>query len=145
MFEILRNKIKDKLATISEIQEVQDYPTLEFGGFPVAVIKSTRNESSFETTKENLRVYVFTVYIMQDIASQGMKKARGIVEATVDSILDAFDKDQNLEAVGLQTALPADKTVMKSQPLMTDIGTTDDEKFAVAKLDIKVSISINIT
>ena len=90
-------------------------------------------------------MYVFTVYIMQDIASQGMKKARGIVEATVDSILDAFDKDQNLEAVGLQTALPADKTVMKSQPLMTDIGTTDDEKFAVAKLDIKVSISINIT
>jgi hypothetical protein len=144
MFEVVRNKIQEKLDAINEIQEVQEFPSEEFGGFPVAIVKSTRNDSEFETTVENERTYIFTVYLMQDIESQGMRKARRIIEGLVDIVIDAFDKDQILEDVGLQTALPDNKTVIIVFPVMTNLGTTEDQKYVVAELDIKVKISFNI-
>ena len=145
MFEVIREKIKAKLQANSKIQEVQDFPSQEFGGFPVAIVKSTRNEGAFETTKENERIYVFTVYLMQDIKSQGMHKARRIIEGVVDSVMDDFDQDQTLSGVSLQDALPADKTVLICYPVMTNLGTTDDEKYVVAEIEIKTKISINIS
>lgn len=145
MFEIIRNKIKEKLQGIIEIQEVQDFPTQEFGGFPAAIVKSTKNEAEFETTKENLRIYVFTVYIMQDITSQGMHKARRIVEEVVDKVIDSFDQDQTLSGVELQNALPNDKTVLICYPILTELGTTDDEKYVVAQLEVRVKISFDFS
>jgi len=145
MFEVVRTKIQEKLSGISQIQEVQEYPSEEFGGFPVAVVKSTRNDSRFETNRANERDYIFTVYLMQDIESVGMRKARRIIEGLVDIVIDAFDNDQQLEAVGLQTALPNNKMVVIVFPVMTNLGLSENEKYVAAELEIRVKISFSIT
>lgn len=139
MFEIIRNKIKSKLEDIGSIEEVEDYPTDEWNGFPAAMVVSTRNESEFQTTVENKRTYVFTVYILQEIESQGKKKARRIIEGVVDDIMEDFDKDQLLS--GIEDSLPDNEDIIISFPMLSSI--TNDEKYAYAELEINVMIQFN--
>jgi len=96
-FEVIRNKLKNKLESIDSIQEVHAYPTETFNGFPAAVVASGRMESEFETTTENKRTYIFTIYIYQDIETKGVEKARRIIEGTVDDVIEAlFLKVRNI-------------------------------------------------
>ena len=139
-FENIRNKVKDKLKTISSIQEVQDFPTDEFGGFPAAMVTSTRLEADFQTTIENKRTYVFTVYILQEVKSQGEKKSRRIVEKVVDDVIENFDKDQLLSGI----SLPANESIIISYPVLSSIYTGGEGRYVVGELEIKVVIQFNI-
>jgi hypothetical protein len=49
-FISLKNKIKSVLLTIPEIQQVADYPTQDFSGFPAVVVRTNGNTSEYETT-----------------------------------------------------------------------------------------------
>jgi len=136
-FEHIREKIKEKLESIDSIQEVYDYPTEEFTGFPAAVVKSTRLEAEFQTTIENKRTYVFTVFLIQEIQSQGVKKARRIIEGVVDDVIDNFDKDQRLSGI----SMPSGEEVIICYPVLSEI--VDNPKYVTAELEIKVVVSFS--
>jgi len=146
MFSVIRDKIETKLGTISSIQEIKDYPSTKFNGFPAAMVTSTRNEAEFETTIHNKRNYVFTVFLLQEIESQGESNARKIIEGAVDDVIKAFDEDDKL--TGLQTALDtanSNETVIICYPLLSDIYTESEAKYVTGELEIRVVISFDIT
>ena len=132
-------KIKSKLQNIDSIQEVQDFPTNEFGGFPAAMATSTRLEADFQTTTENKRIYVFTVYIIQEVKSQSERKARQIVEEVVDDVIEDFDKDQLLSGINL----PSNEVIIISWPVLSDIYTGGEGRYVVGALEIKVMIQFD--
>ncbi|MHA1347414.1 MAG: hypothetical protein ACTSO3_13525 [Candidatus Heimdallarchaeaceae archaeon] len=146
MFSVIRDKIETKLGTISSIQEVKDFPSENFSGFPAAMVTTTRNEAEFETTMENRRIYVFTVFLLQEIESQGESSARKIIEGVVDDVIKSFDEDERL--TGLQADLDtasSNETVIVSYPLLSDIYTDPDTKYVIGEIEIRVVISFDVT
>jgi len=140
-FEILRNRLATKLKTISSIQEVHTYPTEEFGGFPAAVIASARMDSAFETTNENKRTYIFTIYLFQELESKGANQARRIIEGVCDDVIEALDEDQGL--TGIESDLPSQETMVIAFPVVPEI--LEDPKYIRAELEIRIVISFSIT
>lgn len=138
-FESIREKLKTKLRTISSIQQVEDFPNDQWGGYPAALITSARNESTFQTTIENKRTYVFAVFILQELETAGEQKARRIIEGVTDDVIEALDKDQLLTGI----SLPTNETMIIAFPTLSNIYTSDDSKYVVGELEIRVNIQFN--
>jgi len=137
-FVKLRQKLKSKLEGIDSIQEVQDFPSEEFGGFPVAMISDEiRSESEFQTTTENKRNYIFIIYLIQEIETKGQRQATIIIESLVDEVMDALDKDQTLMGVDLGTG----KTMIIMRPSLSEFYNTD--KYVIAKLEISILVQFD--
>jgi len=62
---VIKEKIKSKLQSISTIQQVADYPTVDFQGYPAACVRTDEKTGEYETTSENYEEYFFTVYLLQ--------------------------------------------------------------------------------
>ena len=60
----LKEQIKSKLDLIDNIQQVEDYPTIDFNGYPSAVVRSMGVDNDYETTCENLETYRFEIYLV---------------------------------------------------------------------------------
>lgn len=142
-FITLKNKIKSVLLTISDIQQVFDYPNQDFDGFPAVVVRTNGNTSEYETTHENDELYSFSLFCFQIQSSENedpvysKQKARQILEELCDKIRDTFDTDEFLNGV----AMPAGRTLLGVKPTVSDIGEDDSGKYCIAeiKLDIRVS------
>lgn len=140
-FLSIEKAIKEKLGEVPSIQEVADYPTEEFEGFPAVMIAAKKNDAEFETTIENQRIYVYKLVVIQKVSDNiGEKKARDVVLQCVDDILYAFDRDQRLASVVLEE----DETMIICQPALTD-EIVNNPPYMTANMEIKVKISINIT
>jgi len=48
---------------LSEIQQVEDFPTEDFNGYPSVSIRSMGVEDDYETTDQNYEEYVFNLYL----------------------------------------------------------------------------------
>jgi len=138
MFEPIFNQIKAKLEGISVIQEVHDYPTESFGGFPAAVVKSTGNESEFQSTTDNKRIYTFTVYLIDEIESENVRQSRRVIRGVVDDVMTSFDQDQLLSGVDL----PNNESMLFVRPALSEIW--EEPEYVVAELNISVMVQFNI-
>lgn len=147
-YTILKNRIKTKLEGISKIQEVWDEPRLSFGGSPAAVVIPSDQESDYETTSENERVYAFRATIFQDIQytdrEGGIGSALDILYDLVDDVLDAFDQDQQLTSDGA-LGLDSKYTIIAVSPTVASWGETGDGKLLQVDITIRIRLSVDIT
>jgi hypothetical protein len=93
------NKLETlKPATLQEVYGYKINPLEhEFAKFPVAELIESGSEADYLSTKENMRVYPFEIYIYQEVeAAGGMSKAYEKLRGVVDTILDTFDNYQDL-------------------------------------------------
>jgi hypothetical protein len=134
----IRDILKTKLQSISSVQEVVEYPTEEFNGYPAVVIGFNDMESSFETTSENKRIYNFNIHIIENITNSNVKEARRIVEETIDDVIEALDQDQQLAGI----VLPSNETMLMAFPVVSEI--IYNAEYVTAKLNIKVIVSFDI-
>ena len=138
-FEVLRETIKTKLESITEIEKVYDYPTEDLNGYPAVIVRAIGNESDYQTTAENERHYVFELYSYYLSDPNNRRKARRAIESLVDEILDAFDKDEYLSGI----TLPSGKIMLGIIPTLSEI--IDLEKYVEATIRLTIKISVNIT
>jgi len=136
-FAHIRNELKVKLEALTELQNVYDYPTNNFSGYPAGVLRSMGNDSDYETTCENERHYVFTIYIYQEKEFVSESQARRIIEGIADVIIDTFDKDEFLTSVDM----PPNKVLMGIKPALSEI--VDDAKYIIGEMNITVKVSFN--
>lgn len=145
---VLSNQLKSKLEGISDIQNVYDYPWLDFDGYPSATITPSGMESDYETQAENLRSYVFTIRLFlsvdevnastyQNKVSEGFR----IIETLMDTVIDVFDKDETLTGI----SLPDGKQMISIIPVPSVINYFTDDKMLVAEIKISVNISFDTT
>lgn len=100
---LIQAAIKTKLETLKPAILKEVYASKinplekEFADFPVAELIESGSEADYLSTKENMRVYPFEVYIYQEIEKVGgSDEAYGILRSTIDTVLDLFDNDQGL-------------------------------------------------
>lgn len=140
---VIKNHIKSKLLAISNIQEVQDYPTVDTNGYPLAVVRSMGVDNDYETTCENIETYKFQVYLIVENSGDlsNLSATRAIVEALFDEVRDNFDNDEFLSGI----SLPADRQLMGVLPALGDINEVEEGKYVEGTiiLNIKVSKSLS--
>ena len=99
----IHSAIVSKLETLIDatLKEVYGYKInpleFEFNSFPAAELIESGNEADYLSTKENMRVYPFEIYIYQDVEKAGgMSEAYEVLREVVDTIIDTFDNYQDL-------------------------------------------------
>lgn len=102
-FVNIHTAIKTKLeslipATLQEVYGEKINPLEhEFAKFPVAELIESGNEADYLSTKENMRVYAYEIYIYQGVEEAGgISQAYGSLRGVVDTTLNTFDNYQDL-------------------------------------------------
>lgn len=143
-YQQIRDKLRDKLLTIASIQEVARYPKREFNGFPAAILVPAEGESEWETIAEHQRIYAFDLQVFYETKGVGNDNALDALYNVVDEILDNLSEDTLLEDGGAIT-LPTKKTLISVEPVSAGWEELDDSELLMAKISIKVVISVDIT
>jgi hypothetical protein len=143
-YQIVRNKLEEKLLTLAAIQEVARYPKREFSGYPSVVLVPAAGESEWETNNEHQRVYAFDLQIFESTKGLGNDVALDRLYNVVDLILDEFAEDTQLEQPTI-ISLPAKKTMITANPVSAGWEALEDTELLLAKISIKVTISVDVT
>jgi hypothetical protein len=87
--------------------EIVTYPTTQFAGTPSASIVPSSNTSDYATTVQDLRSYIFEIYLYLDVASDGSGMAVVFPQMLllVDSVTDALDMSNTLNGTA-QIVIP---------------------------------------
>jgi len=140
-FVTLKAQIKSKLESLDDIQEVANYPSQDFQGYPAAMVRSNGNSSDYETTCDNQEIYSFSIILLQPIkGTMSEEKARTVMEELCDTVRDAFDSDEFLSGI----SLPADRVMIGIRPTVSEIGQEDEGKFIVADIEIACRVQKTI-
>lgn len=140
-YTIIKDFIKTKLDAISKLQEVSDDPTQKFNGFPAATITPSNQESDYETSDENMRVYAFEVRAFQDIQEGGLSAALDALYDLSDDVLDAFDQDETFSGI----SLPTGYTMIAVRPANAGWEQDDDSNLLVLNIKLNVVVSVSIS
>lgn len=129
------------------IKETHKWEIEEFKGDPACTITPSSNESDYNTTDENVRIYAFNVrlYVNRTIAPSGKdpksdadRKLRNLV----DSVLDDFDKNYTLTGI----VNPTGYTFINLFALPSTWGYSGrEDNFRVAELLVTCRISVDLS
>lgn len=147
--EVLSNEIKSKLQGITGIANVYDFAWIDFDGFPAATITPSGFESDYQTDKNNIRKYIFTVRLFHkiDVISEmtnerdQVQEAFRVMRGLIDTVVDGFDRDETLTGI----SLPAGKTMVSVIPVPTTISYFPEEKIIVGEVLINANILFDTT
>ena len=92
----IEEAVYNKLAGVTELQNVQRVHTTNLPGFPAATFEPSEGENQMEDTVNNLRHYSFDVVLHQEMTVAGREEAKNILMAAVDAVITAFDEDFTL-------------------------------------------------
>lgn len=144
-WQILRPQIATLLETVSDIQEVSSSPKIEFGGYPAAHVVPSDSSGEYETTRENVRTYSFTVRLFYETKHSGVPQAYEALEAIVDSVLDLFDQeDQKGSTRVVGKDLPARYTFLNIWAAPAQWGEFPDQELIMAQINVRVRVSVDI-
>ncbi len=139
-YQVIRNKLRDKLLTLTEIQEVARYPKRKFNGYPAVVLVPADGDSEWETNAEHQRNYVFNCAIFYESKGIGNDVALDRLMEIVDLILDNLAEDTQLNGI----TLPAGKTMITVDPVFAGWEEVDDTELIKAQILITVVISVEL-
>lgn len=142
-YQKLRDAIRDKLLAISNFKECYRFPKLKFNGFPAVAIEPSDLESDWETNQELGRTYAFNLHIYYETKVSGNDTALDSLYNTIDTVLDAFDKDQTLTDVSL--TLPAGNSILTINPSNQGWEGLSDNELIHARILLTIKISTDIS
>ena len=97
MWEEIIQQLKTIMEANTNIQETYIFESEKFNGSPACTITPSENESDFESSRDNERIYAFNVrlYVNRSVQSGGQvePEADRIMRNLVDSVLDDLDKN----------------------------------------------------
>jgi hypothetical protein len=150
-YQILSDKILEKLQGISKLSLVLDYPVLEFNSYPAAFFVPSEGESQWETNADDERVYAWEIFIYYEIEPDGIRNALRALFDCIDDVLDSFAQDRQLNdgGVGVQTALTnngySTDTMITTEPVAAGWEEDSDKKVLRAKINLRVRLTISNT
>lgn len=154
MIRNIINKLSDILDANDDIQEVFKYEVEQFTGDPGVTIVPSANDSDYETTEENVRIYAFTVRLFVNRTLREKKEADEVLSDLVDSVLDDFDKYYGLSATGTDgSAIPGGAIVNPAGYLFINIFAVPsvwgyvgrEDEYRSCELTIRARVNIDLT
>lgn len=141
MFSIILEKIKTILEANELIQETFVFEVEKFNGTPSATIVPSSNESDYNTTDENMRIYAYNITLFVNRSKKSKKDADRILRNLVDSVIDDFDKDYTFSGIENPTGYTFINTF--ATPSLWGYSGREDE-FRVCEISIRCRVSIDL-
>jgi hypothetical protein len=130
--DVMRGVIVDGVG----FTDIQEYPTLEFTGFPAVTIAPSDNDSDYASTVENLRTYAFYVdcyYPIEDpTSSNGYATAFANMRQLIDVVLDAIDNSNSLNGTA---------QIVKPAPSFWQVMETEASVVLTARINLKTKVT----
>jgi hypothetical protein len=146
-WQVLRPQIKAVLDTIPELAEISQAPKIRFNSYPAAHVIPSENTGDYETNRENLRVYAFTVRAFYETKATTIENALLGLEQVVDKIIDAFDeqdlKGSDTRLVGI--GLPSNYVFINLWAVPNRWGELSDDQLIMAEITVRVRVSVDVT
>ena len=136
-FETLRDFIVTKLQTITAIQQVQTDPNPDFTGYPATTVYPSNQESDYQNTAQNERIYAFIVAVFYETQKTGIGDALAALYDLVDQIVDSFDQDPTLTGI----VLPTGKQIVDITPVTSEWGEVEDKELLKTDISLRIRIS----
>lgn len=147
MWQTLRPQIKTLLDSLGTLVEVSKAPKIRFSGYPSAHVIPSDNTGDYDTNIENVRTYSFIIRVFCETKDGGIETAFEDMEGVIDSIIDAFDKedlkDSATRTVGINT--PAAYTFINVFASPGKWGEFPDEELVMAEITVKVRFTVDIS
>ena len=141
MFTTILNKVSSILEANTLIQEVFKYEAEQFNGDPVAIVIPSSNESDYDTTEENIRIYAYTVRLFVNRTTRTKEKADEVLRDLVDSIIDDLDVDYTFTGIVNATGY----TFINTFAMPSLWGYSGNEaEYRVAEIDVRCRVSVNL-
>ena len=142
MFETIIDKITSVLVANDLISIVYNYEEGEFTGDPAAVVTPSANESDYNTTEENIRVYAFMIRLfIKRSKPRTIKDADRITRAVVSKVIDDFDKDYTFSGL----VCPTGYTFINVFAMPSSWGYSgQSDEYRVAEIVLRCRVSINL-
>lgn len=99
-FSVLRPLILTALQNVTELAMAYDIHTENTTGYPYATFEPSGHTASMFTTNDNLREYVFDIYIYQEMTTAGRDVAVENLAKAVDAVVTAMDTNTTLKTSG---------------------------------------------
>jgi hypothetical protein len=146
-WQTLRPQIATLLTNTGLFQEVSATPKLKFSGYPACYVAHSGNESEYNNTTENSRVYAFTVVLLYSTKKVGVSTALTRLEKKVDSVIDAIDQDSlksaSTRVIGI--SMPSKYTWINTFATPSVFGQVDAEELVIAELNVSIRVLVDIT
>lgn len=93
----IRAQLKSLLSTASEVDSanVYDFFNPNINGYPAIVFDISDEQNEMLDEANNMRVLVFTIYVITEIKVAGLDSATTILDNAVKSITDLLEKRSN--------------------------------------------------
>ncbi len=146
-WKVLRPQIKTLLDTVTTLQEVSQVPKIKFDGYPAAHIVPSENSNDYETTKENIRVYAFTVRLFYETKQTSLEDAMYALEEVTDSVIDLFDQE-DLKGSATRTlgmSLPDNYMFINIFATPNRWAVLSDDQLVMAEITVQIRISVDVS
>ena len=146
---VLRPQIAELIKTSSLIEDtnVATFPKLKFDGYPACYVVPATNENEYETNKENIRTYSFTINVFYETEHTGIENAMTGLEELVDALIDLFDQEDlksgSTRTVGVN--LGSSKTFINIFATPSSWGQVEGENLLMAELNVRVRVSVDVS
>ena len=142
MWEKLSAKIISILDANTLLENQYNYEKQKPDGIPFATLTPSSNESEYDTTTEDKRVYAFTLRLYNERSGQiKPENAETAMRELVDSVLD--DLDKNWQLTGLESETGYTFLLMEAAP--SSWGYIEEPaQYRVAEIVIRCHFSIDI-
>jgi len=143
MFEVLIKKIHSILIANTLISVAYTFEASEFSGDPAVVITPSSNESDYNTTQENMRIYAFVIRVfVRRTLSRKPEDADRIMREVVSSVLDDFDKDYTFSGLSVPTGYTFINTF--ATPSVWGYSGRED-CYRVSEISIQCRVSVDLS
>jgi hypothetical protein len=90
-----RAAIKAILAGVTSLASVYDYQAPEIEGYPAAIFVMANEDSSFLDDANNTRVMTFTIWIICEVANDGLPAANALLDEVSKDVINALELESN--------------------------------------------------
>lgn len=144
MFSVLLNKITSLLEATDKFADVFGYEAQQFDTDPIAIVSPSGNESDYSTTRENERIYAYSVKLFVSRTARGgdsEKEADRVLRDIVDSTINAFDADYTFSGL----TVPSGYCMINVFAVPSQWGYAGEEdEYRVAEIIVRCRVSVDV-
>lgn len=149
-YKTLRNNLKDLLDTLTgsgqPLEVVYPSPKFKPSGYPFAFIARSGNESDYQSTQDNMRVYAFKVWVITQFDVDSFETADDLMYDCIDAIINKLDEQESPTSDReMANNLASQYTLAAVEAAPTNSVSDEVEKLIAVEVTVRCKVLVDLT
>lgn len=127
--------------------EVKDVPGFEFDGYPSCFIAVSGNDSEFQSSQDNMRIYAYKIWVFNEWDSEDdYSDAYDALLDAADSVINKIEAQEKSDSEReIADNIGAGRTVAAVQAVPGRFASDEVEKLLAVEITVRVKVLVDIT